>query len=66
MGQKVIEGQPLHAAVMHADALDKAKALSNRISSQFDCDELFITEFTTVMGVHTGPGLIGVAFYSGD
>ncbi len=35
-------------------------------SSQLDCAELFITEFTPVMGVHTGPGVIGVAFYSGD
>jgi fatty acid-binding protein DegV len=51
---------------MHADALDQAIALKNRISSQFDCAELFITEFTPVMGVHTGPGLLGVAFYSGD
>ena len=66
MGQKVIEGQPLHVAMMHADALDEAKALRNRISSQFDCEEILITEFTPVMGVHTGPGLIGVAFYSGD
>ena len=66
MGQKVVKGQPLHVAVMHADALDRAIALKNQVSSRFDCDELFITEFTPVMGVHTGPGVIGVAFYSGD
>ncbi|MFB0559106.1 MAG: DegV family protein [Dehalococcoidales bacterium] len=66
MGRKVIKGQPLHAAVMHADALDRAIALRNQISSRFDCAELLITEFTPVMGVHTGPGVIGVAFYSGD
>jgi len=66
MGQKIAKGQPLHAAVMHADALDKAAALRNQISSRFDCIELFITEFSPVMGVHTGPGVIGVAFYSGD
>jgi len=66
MGQKVVKGQPLHVAVMHADALDKALDLRNRITSQFDCEEILITEFTPVMGVHTGPGLIGVAFYSGD
>ena len=66
MGQKVVKGQPLHVAVMHADALNRAIALKNQISSQFDCAELFITEFTPVMGVHTGPGVIGVAFYSGD
>ena len=66
MKQRVIKGQPLHVAVMHADALDNALALKERISSQFDCAELFITEFTPVMGAHIGPGLIGVAFYSGD
>ena len=66
MGQKVVKGQPLHVAVMHADALDRAIAFRNQISSRFDCAELFITEFTPVMGVHTGPGVIGVAFYSGD
>ena len=61
VGQK-----PVHVAVMYADTLDRAVAVSNEISSQFDCAELFITEFTPVMGVHTGPGVIGVAFYSGD
>jgi len=66
MKQKIVDGQPLHVAVMHADALDRAKELMNKISSQFDCAELFITEFTPVMGVHTGPGVIGVAFYSGE
>jgi len=66
MEEKAAKGQPLHVAVMHADAPDKAQDLSNRITVRFDCDELFIMEFTPVMGVHTGPGLIGVAFYSGD
>jgi len=64
MEQAVVKGQPLHVAVMHADALDKAIAFKNRISSQFECNEIFLTEFTPVMGVHTGPGLIGIAFYS--
>ncbi len=63
MEAEVVKGQPLHVAVMHADALEQAKTLENRISSQFECKEIFITEFTPVMGVHTGPGLVGVAFY---
>ncbi len=66
MRQKVVKGQPLHVAVMHADAPDRAELLRNQISSQYECTELFITEFTPVMGIHTGPGVIGVAFYSGD
>lgn len=64
MEPNVIKGQPLYVAVMHADAPEEALALRNRIASQFNCKEIFITEFTPVMGVHTGPGLIGVAFYS--
>ena len=66
MEKKVVTGQRLHVAVMHADVLDKAVALRNRIAAHFDCAELFITEFTPVMGVHTGPGLLGIAFYGED
>ncbi len=66
MKQRVVKGQSLHVAVMHADALDNAIALKEQTSSRFDCAELFITEFTPVMGAHIGPGLIGIAFYSGD
>jgi DegV family protein with EDD domain len=59
----VKKGRGLHVAVMHADALEQAESFKNRISAQFDC-QIFITEFTPVMGVHTGPGLIGAAFYN--
>jgi fatty acid-binding protein DegV len=64
MERNVVKDEPLHVAVMHADALDNAIILRDRIAAQFNCSELFITEFTPVMGVHTGPGLLGVAFYS--
>jgi DegV family protein with EDD domain len=63
MRSSVTKDQPLHVAVMHADAPEQAESFKNRISSQFNCEEIFVTEFTPVMGVHTGPGLIGVAFY---
>ncbi len=66
MKRSGVKGQPLHVAVMHADALDKALVLSGEISARFQCSELLITEFTPVMGAHIGPGLVGVAFYSGD
>ncbi len=63
MDKVVAGGQALHVAVMHADALEPATAFQERIAARFDCHEIFLTEFTPVMGVHTGPGLIGVAFY---
>jgi fatty acid-binding protein DegV len=55
---------PLHAAVLHADSPDEAQELRDTITERFECVELYVTEFTPVMGAHTGPGLIGVAFYA--
>jgi DegV family protein with EDD domain len=62
MREKV--GQSLvHVAVMHAYVPDEAEKLKERIASEFNCAELFITEFTPVMGYATGTGTLGFAFY---
>lgn len=55
---------PLHAIVQHTNALEEAERLKERIISEFDCAEIFIQDFTPVMGIHTGPGLLGVSFYA--
>ena len=55
---------PVHATVMHAGVGDEAEQLRQRVESEFHCQELFISEFSTVMGSHTGPGLLGIAFWS--
>ncbi len=61
VGQK-----PVHVNLMHAGVPDEAEELKKKISDQFDCAELYITEFSPVMGAHTGPGLIGFAFYNDE
>jgi DegV family protein with EDD domain len=58
--------RPLYVAILHADEPEKAEALRQQVAEQFDCAELYVTELTPVMGAHTGPGVLGVAFYSGD
>ena len=63
MKKRVGEG-PLHAMVMHAQAPEQANSLSSQIACEFECDELFESEFTPVMGAHIGPGMVGVAFWS--
>jgi DegV family protein with EDD domain len=57
---------PVHVAVMHAYCPDEAESLQERIASEFNCAELFITEFSPVMGYATGTGTLGFAFYSED
>ena len=54
----------LHVAVMHADAPEDAERMRRSIASDFDCAELFISEFTPAMGAYIGPGLLGIAFWS--
>ena len=54
---------PVHVALMHAYALDEAQRLKERISSEFNCAELWITEFSPVMGYATGTGTLGFAYY---
>ena len=55
---------PVHVAVIHAYALDEAERLKERVSSEFNCAELWISEFSPVMGYACGTGTLGLAFYS--
>ena len=55
---------PVHATVMHAQAREAAEAIMKRLDTEFKCEELFVSEFSPVMGAHTGPGLLGVAYWS--
>jgi DegV family protein with EDD domain len=50
-------------SVFHAAAADEADDLLKKISGRIDLEEdVLYTEFTPVMGCHTGPGVVGAAF----
>ncbi len=53
-------------AVMHADAPERAEELAERLRTELDPVELFVTEFTPVIGAHVGPGLVGCALHPAD
>jgi DegV family protein with EDD domain len=55
---------PLHCAVAHAAVPDEAEALLARITGELDCEETLLTEFTPLMGAHTGPGVLAIAAWS--
>ncbi len=61
VGQK-----PVHVAVTHAYAPEDAERLKEQIASEFNCAELWISEFSPLMGYACGTGLLGIAFYSDD
>ena len=53
--------RPIHLSVIHADAEDDANELLRELRNELNCAEAFVSEFSPVMGAHTGPGLLGVA-----
>ena len=61
--REAVGNQPAHIAVMHAYTPDEAEDLKERIEKEFNCAELWIAEFTPVMGYATGTGTLALAYY---
>ena len=63
MRNHVGNSEPVHAAVMHADTLEEAENLKERITTEFNCVELFVTDFSPIMGYAPGKGTLALAYY---
>jgi DegV family protein with EDD domain len=57
-----IPGARLHVAALHAQAENEAVALLDQVRSEVEPATSFVGPFGTVMVVHTGPGLVGLAW----
>lgn len=64
--RKVVGDRRVHVAVHHADCLEEGQRLMERVVREFDCVEIWLTEFSPIMGYSTGSGTLGLAFYSED
>lgn len=56
----------VHVLVHHADEPEEGEKLKSEVAHRFKCAELHLTEFTPIMGVHAGPGVLAVAFWKED
>jgi len=66
MKNHIGSSEPVRVAVMHADALEEAQKLKERIAAEFNCVEIFITDFSPIMGYATGRGTLALAYYKED
>ena len=62
--KKQVGTRLVHVAVAHADVLEEGERLKQKISFTFNCVELWLTDFSPVMGYATGAGVLAVAFYT--
>ncbi|MGH2723648.1 MAG: DegV family protein [Actinomycetota bacterium] len=59
-----IGARPVHLAAVHAAAEDDARRALERVSDGAQVVESHVAGFTPAMGVHTGPGVVGVAWFT--
>jgi len=64
MEQRTAGHKTVHASVLHAESLVDATQIEKEICKRFDCKEFYMTEIGPVIGVHTGPNALGIAFYA--
>jgi DegV family protein with EDD domain len=57
--------KPVRLATLHANSPEDARALLDMANSRLNAVESIISEVSPVVGTHTGPGTVGLAFMAG-
>ncbi len=66
--EKIGGHTPVRIAILHTNAFEDAKSLQSKVINTFPKNgiaEIMIAEVSPVIGTHTGPGIVGVAFLAG-
>jgi len=66
LAEEKANGHPLHLSVIHANAPEIAQEFREQITHRLHCEDVFTMELSPVIGIHVGPGTIGVALYAED
>lgn len=66
MCQRAGPAARIKVAFTHVAALDQANQLRELVVQQFNCVEVLTTQLSPVLGVHSGPGTVGVNFFAVD
>lgn len=64
MQQRMGEGARIKIAYTHVAAMEQLETLRAMVAEHFECVETIVTDLTPVLAVHSGPGTVGVSFFS--
>ena len=56
--------ESVHVAILHANVPEEAEEFARQVSQTVDCTELLMSHLTPVMGIYTGPGVLGITYYT--
>jgi len=57
--------RPVRISVFHAGVKEQAQSLQDRLAARFNVVEAILSEVSPVVGSHTGPGTISIAYMAG-
>ena len=63
--ERVGDRRPIHLGVLHANAQELAEDLLEMVSQKVDLAQSIISELCPAVGVHLGPGAVGLTFMAG-
>ncbi len=66
--ERVAQRTPVHIATLHANAPEEAAQLLEKARQRFGVSavhDAILTEVSPVLGTHTGPGTVGIAYLAG-
>jgi DegV family protein with EDD domain len=63
MIDQVGQGAKVKIGYVHAVAPEEVEKLRRVVEPNFDCQESFVAELSMALGVHTGPGTVGLGFF---
>ncbi|MFZ6020007.1 MAG: DegV family protein [Chloroflexota bacterium] len=64
LAEQQADGRPVHVGIVHANVPQAAQEFRDEVEKRLKCKEIFTIEFSPVIGVHVGPGTIGIALYA--
>ena len=64
--EKKVGSKPVHVAILHGNAPEESHQLEETIRNQFNCVDMLNSDMGPVIGVHAGPGTLGLVFYTSD
>ncbi|MEN4012474.1 MAG: DegV family protein [Bellilinea sp.] len=64
LAEQQAKDRPVHVGIVHANVPQAAQEFRNEVEQRLNCKEIFTVEFSPVIGVHVGPGTIGIALYA--
>lgn len=61
MTRERVGEKPINVIIGHTASQEAAEDLKTQVENEFNCRDIFVSEFSPVMGYATGPGILGIS-----